>query len=87
MRAISLMRWLETKTARPSPASDFSRPRDSGGRLGVQAVDRLVEDQDAGIAEQRGGEAKPLRHAEGKRPGPLPATDASPVRARTSPTR
>jgi len=32
--------------------------------LGVQAVHRLVEDQRAGVAEQRGGDAESLAHAE-----------------------
>jgi hypothetical protein len=31
---------------------------------GVEAVGRLVEDQDAGVAEQRVGDAEPLPHAE-----------------------
>ena len=34
--------------------------------LGVEAVDRLVEDQDVRVAEQRGGDAEPLAHAEGE---------------------
>ena len=32
--------------------------------FGVQAVDRLVEQQDRRVAEQRGGDAQPLGHAE-----------------------
>ncbi len=32
--------------------------------LGVEAVDRLVEQQHLGVAEQRGGDAEPLAHAE-----------------------
>ena len=34
--------------------------------LGVQAVDRLVEDDDRRVAEQRDGDAQPLAHAEGE---------------------
>ena len=32
--------------------------------LGVEAVGRLVEDQQVGVAEQRGGDAEPLLHAQ-----------------------
>ena len=32
--------------------------------LRVEAVGRLVEDEDAGLAEQRGGQAQSLAHAE-----------------------
>ena len=39
--------------------------------FGVEAVDRLVEEQDSGIAEQRAGDAEPLAHAERELPGPL----------------
>ena len=39
--------------------------------LGVQAVDRLVEDDDRRVAEQRDGDAQPLAHAEGERADPL----------------
>ncbi|EOY50370.1 hypothetical protein SLI_5662 [Streptomyces lividans 1326] len=34
--------------------------------LRVEAVDRLVEEQHLGVAEQRGGDAEPLAHAEGE---------------------
>jgi hypothetical protein len=37
---------------------------DPADALGVQAVDRFVEHQDRGVAEQGGGEAEPLLHAE-----------------------
>ncbi|EPJ35721.1 putative Bacitracin transport ATP-binding protein BcrA [Streptomyces afghaniensis 772] len=40
--------------------------------LGVEAVDRLVEQQHLRVAEQRGGDAQPLSHAEGEALGPLP---------------
>ena len=45
--------------------------RGSTGSPRVQAVDRLVEQQHARVAEQGGGDAQPLRHAERERPGPL----------------
>ena len=38
--------------------------------LGVEAVDRLVEEQNGGIAEQRRGDSKTLAHAEGELAGP-----------------
>ena len=56
---------------RPSSASvaqQFAHPPDA---LGVQAVDRLVEQQDVGVAEQRGGDAEPLAHAEGEAAHPV----------------
>jgi hypothetical protein len=34
--------------------------------LGVQTVGRLVQDQDLGVAEQGGGQAQPLAHAQGE---------------------
>jgi len=37
---------------------------DPADALGVQAVDRFVEHQDGRVAEQRGGQAEPLLHAE-----------------------
>jgi len=36
----------------------------------VQAVERLVHDQHAGVAEQRGGQGQPLPHAQGEAPDP-----------------
>lgn len=36
----------------------------------VEPVDRLVEHQDGGVAEQRRGDSQPLTHAQGERPGP-----------------
>ena len=43
---------------------------DPADPLGVQAVDRLVEDQHPGVAEQGGGDPQPLRHAEREAPDP-----------------
>jgi len=39
---------------------------DPADPLRVQAVDRLVEDEDGRVAEQRGGDAQPLGHAQGE---------------------
>ena len=71
----SLIRWLETSTARPSAASDRSRPADPDDALGVQAVDRLVEHQHRRVAEQRRGDAEPLPHAEREAAGPASRAD------------
>jgi hypothetical protein len=43
---------------------------DPADALGVEAVDRLVEDHRVGVAEQRRGDAEPLAHAEGEAAGP-----------------
>ncbi|GAA3354169.1 hypothetical protein GCM10020366_09970 [Saccharopolyspora gregorii] len=46
--------------------------------FGVEPVDRLVEQQDLRVAEQGGGDAEPLRHAEGEPAGALPRDLAEP---------
>ena len=69
--AISLIRCEERNTVRPSAASRLEQVADPVDALGIQAVDRLVEDQDLGIAQQRGGDPQPLAHAEGELAGPL----------------
>jgi hypothetical protein len=61
----SLIRWLETSTARPWAASDRRKPAHPDDALGVHAVERLVQHQHRRVAEQRGGDAEPLPHAEG----------------------
>ena len=43
-------------------AEQVAHPPDAGR---VEAVGRLVEDEDLGVAEQRVGDAQPLPHAEG----------------------
>ena len=60
----SLIRWLETSTARPSAASDAQEAAHPDDALGVHAVERLVEHQHRRVAEQRRGDAEPLPHAE-----------------------
>ena len=42
-------------------AQEVAQPVDA---FGVEAVGRLVQDEDVGIAEERGGEPEPLPHAE-----------------------
>ena len=44
-----------------------AHPQDA---LGVEPVDRLVEEQDARVAEKRRGDAQALAHPEGELPGP-----------------
>ena len=39
--------------------------------LGIEAVDGLVEEEHAGIAEQCRRDPEPLGHAQGELPGPL----------------
>lgn len=55
--------------------------------LGVEAVDGFVEDDGGGVAEERGGDAEALAHAEEKPLTRLRATWVRPVRARTRSTR
>jgi hypothetical protein len=64
VRAISLIRCDETNTVRPSAASSFSRLRIQRIPFGIEPVDRLVEHDGLGIAEQCGGDPEPLAHAQ-----------------------
>ena len=50
-------------------AEQVAQPPDA---LRVQAVGGLVQDQHGRVAEQRGGQAEPLPHAQGVAAGPLP---------------
>ena len=49
-------------------AEVVAQPADA---VGVEAVGRFVEQQDARVAEQRTGEGQTLAHAEGEPAGPL----------------
>ena len=62
--AISLIRCEETNTVRPSAARPLSRFADPAGSPRVEAVDRLVEHHDLGIAQQRRGDPEALTHTE-----------------------
>ena len=88
----SLIRWLDTSTARPCGGQrpqEAAHPHDA---LRVQAVERLVQHQHRRVAEQRRRDAEPLPHAErvaaglaaGRRPPGRPARSprrpAGPVR-------
>ena len=55
--------------------------------FGVQAVDRLVEHQHRRVAEQRGGDAEPLLHAEREPSTRAAATAVQPGQLSTSVTR
>ena len=46
--------------------------------LGIEAVDRLVEQQHAGVTEQSGGDAQPLGHPEREFPDPPPGDGGEP---------
>jgi len=61
--AISLIRWLDTSTVRPS-APTLQQGPDPQHPVRVQTVDRLVEDQRARVAQQRHGDPQTLRHAQ-----------------------
>ncbi|GAB3980669.1 hypothetical protein GCM10027615_59670 [Plantactinospora veratri] len=52
---------------RRQPLHEVADPEDA---LRIEAVDRFVEQQHRCIAEQRGGDAEPLRHAERESAGP-----------------
>ena len=49
---------------RPSCGEALQEPADPLDALGVESVDRLVEHEHAGVAEQGVGEREPLAHAE-----------------------
>ena len=66
VRAISLMRWLETKTVRPSRGEALEQVAHPQDALGVEPVDGLVEEQDWRVTEERRGDAEALAHAEGE---------------------
>ena len=67
-------------------AQQFPHPADA---LGVQAVDRLVEQQDVGVAEQRGRDAEPLApcRARSRAPGRRRRTPGRPARSPRPPAR
>ena len=65
--AISDRRWLETSTDLPSLARRFINCRIHTIPSGSKPFDGLIEEQDAGIAEQRAGDPEPLRHAQRER--------------------
>ena len=69
---ISLIRWLETRTVRPSSAKPRRSDADPAHAVEVQAVDRLVEEQHIGIAQESSRDAEPLPHAEGVALDPTP---------------
>ena len=62
VRAISFIRWLETRTVRPSAAKAAHQVANPDDAFGIETVDRLVEHQHGRVAEQRGGDAEPLAH-------------------------
>ena len=63
--------WLETRTARPSAASERSKSRSHRMPCGSRPFAGLVEYQDLRVAEQGAGQAEPLPHAQRVAPGPL----------------
>ena len=57
----SASRWLDTSTVPPPVGVGADEAAQPAHAVGVQAVGRLVEDQDVGVAQQRGGEASRCR--------------------------
>ena len=76
--ATSASRWLETSTVRPSSARPRRKAAQPVDALGVEAVGRLVEDQDLGVAEQGGGQAEALAHAEREAADPAAGVGGQP---------
>jgi len=68
--AISLIRWLGDQHRPALGGEVLQQVADPADAFGVQAVDRLVEQQDPRVAEQGSGDTQPLRHAERELPGP-----------------
>ena len=60
----SLIRWLDTSTARPCRGQRPQEAAHPDDALGVHAVERLVQHQHRRVAEQRRGDPEPLPHAE-----------------------
>ena len=84
----SLIRWLETKTVRPSAASAAERLAHPADPFRVEPDGRLVEHQDGRIAEECRRDAEALAHSEREgarragRPRPRARRSAGPCRAR-----
>ena len=69
--AISLIRCAGDEDRAALGGQALEQVADPADALRVEAVDRLVEDQRRRVAEQRGGDAEPLPHAEREAAGPL----------------
>ena len=74
----SLSAWLETSTVRPSSASSPHVPAQPPHARRVEAVRRLVQDEDVRVAEHRRGQPQSLPHAEGELPDPPPCVRGEP---------
>ena len=85
---ISLIRWLDTSTVRPSAGQVPEEVADPTDALGIEAVDRLVEEEHPGVTQQRGGDAQALGHPQRElaRPAGRPPS-VRPTWSRTSSTR
>ena len=82
----SASRWLDRKTVVPPRVQLEQQLADLADALRVQAVGRLVEDQQLRTAQQRAGQPEPLAHAE--RVGlHRPAADAGRGRPAPAPRR
>ena len=65
------MRWLDTNTVPPALGEAAEVVAEPADAVGVEAVGRLVEQQDLRVAEQRAGQGQTLPHAEGEPAGAL----------------
>ena len=65
VRSTSSRRCDDSTTVRPSATSDCDHVADVEHPTGVEAVHRLVEDQQLRIPEEAGGDAQALAHAHG----------------------
>ncbi len=63
---------------RPSEARRLHQVADPDDAVGVKTIDRLIEDQRVGVAEQGRGDPEPLTHSEREGPHPLARHVAEP---------
>ena len=70
--ATSASTWLEMKTVPPSAANGAQEVAEPADPLGIEPVRRLVEHQQARLAQQRARDAQPLAHAERVAADPSP---------------
>ena len=62
--AASVRTWLDSSTVCPRRARVAQQGAQPADALRVEAVERLVEHQDLGVAEQRRRQPEPLAHAQ-----------------------
>ena len=65
-------RWLDRRTVRPSPASRRDERAHVAHARGIEPGGRLVEQEQARVAEERGRDPEPLAHAVRVAADPVP---------------